>query len=102
MPASTWRTSVPMSTITFKSFVAFGIASAEMISPTRISTLAKSSIVIWEVLSTKGGVPIGDALGERGEVPWAWDWVTGAGEASGALGVSDSTGWGASLGLSLS
>src|SRR6266571_9267220 len=99
MPATTWRTSVPMSTMSFKSFVAFGIASAETTSPTRMSTLAKSSMEI--LLSAPG-------LGTGGWGLGAWDWGLGTGEwglgaGAASVGFPDSmaTVFFASFGLSL-
>src|SRR5438309_9837572 len=71
MPATTWRTSVPMSTMSFKSFVALGIASAETTSPTRMSTLAKFSM---EILFSALG------LGTGGWRLGAWVWGLGTGE----------------------
>ena len=86
-----------MSTISFSNFVAPGTCSAAFTSPTRISTLAKSSM---EIRLGAAGWGWGQGLGTRG-----WGWGLGcrgavAGTASGLFSVC--TDFNASLGLSRS
>ncbi len=61
MPAQIWRISAPISTVSFSSLSAPTMRSAVLICPTRISTLAKSSMPIFS------GAACGAAAAPEGE-----------------------------------
>jgi len=56
MPAQIWRISVPMSTVSFSNLSAPTIRSAVLIWPTRISTLVKSSMLIFSLAAGAAAV----------------------------------------------
>ncbi len=62
MPARTWRTSSPMSTSSLRSLSAPWMRSADFTTPTRSSTLAKSSMPIFAGVAGAAAAPVTAAI----------------------------------------